>query len=425
MTIRPFAIGGALLLLCTSGAAAATRTVCFDFKIADNRVDCPRAATGVKRACDPNDLNDPSDGEVDAVGHLYELWDKDDGSDDDYIGTWRIAGSGPRCVTFEWENSSYDHGEDDPDVYMKYINRVKGTASGVAVIAVEANGSAPPVTTWRDGPDSDPDRWVARNCRAGAACAMYSGRLIATTDAGSERGQRLLALDSAQRALQTFGSLFSQDVRMHYPGDDPSTSYADDRNDFHVRESGADEGMVAVHELGHVLQMQLFGEDDLRDECGSSHALDSIETNSCATTEGFADYAAVVSWWDPNNSGSQPWGWAFDFEDATLTSSTCATNADIEGQVARAFWDLDDVDEDDFEAGEGDAAAWPDTVHHSTVEIAEGWRYFATGTDNREDYETGADGVNMLDYYFNNDHRFTDIYTSFIGHNCLLDQAID
>jgi hypothetical protein len=412
MNTKPLAMGGALLLYVTTGAAAATRTVCFDFKIADNRVDCPQASeTGVKRACDPSD-------EVDGVGHLYELWDKDDTGDDEYIGTWRIGGTGTRCATFEWENSTYDKGEADPDVYFRYINRVGSAANGVEVVAVEAGGGAHPVTSWRDGSVFDDDLWVAVNCQS--TCTMYpAGNLIATSDAASERGQRILALDTAQRALETFGSLFNEDVEMHYPGDDPATSYADDRDDFHVRESGADEGMVAAHELGHVLQMQLFGEDDLRNECGSSHSLTSVETNSCATTEGFADYAAVVSWYDPNVSGTDPWGWSFDFEDATLTSSNCATNGDIEGQVARGFWDLDDVD---GENGEGAAAAWDDTVHHSTVEIAEGWVYFASGTGNRENFESGDDGVNAKDYYYNNDHRFSGIYTSFISHNCLLYQ---
>ena len=61
-------------------------------------------------------------------------------------------------------------------------------------------------------------------------------------------------------------------------------------------------------------------------------------------------------------------------------------------------------------------------MHHSTVEIAEGWVYFPQGNDNCENYESGADGVNAKDYYYNNDTRFSGIYTSFISHNCLLYQ---
>ena len=44
----------------------------------------------------------------------------------DAHGKWVIPGSGRVCATFEWENSpgDYDQGEDNPDVYVRYINRV-------------------------------------------------------------------------------------------------------------------------------------------------------------------------------------------------------------------------------------------------------------------------------------------------------------
>ena len=78
-------------------ASAATRTVCFELKIADDRTNCPVTSTpGAKRGCNPGH-------DIDAVGHVFELWDKDDpeNAPDEYIGKWVIPGSGRVCATFE------------------------------------------------------------------------------------------------------------------------------------------------------------------------------------------------------------------------------------------------------------------------------------------------------------------------------------
>ena len=127
----------ALALTGAQAAGAATRTVCFELKIADNRTSCPTTTTtGAKRGCSPGN-------NIDAVGHVFELWDKDTDGVDEYIGKWAISGSGRRCATFEWENSSYDLGEANPDVYVKYINRVNRSVGGsIYVQAVDTDGSA-------------------------------------------------------------------------------------------------------------------------------------------------------------------------------------------------------------------------------------------------------------------------------------------
>jgi hypothetical protein len=172
--------------------------------------------------------------------------------------------------------------------------------------------------------------------------------------------------------------------------------------------------------------MQLFGQDDLRNDCGGSHGLTTVETQSCATTEGWAGYAGAVAWWDPNHADSEPIWWGKTFEDATPYGATAAENAGIEMQVARAFWDLDDTDNSDLGTGLG--LGDDDLLAYSSVDIAEGWLEFPNGTGNHDDYESNGDGhaVNVRDYCHNNAARFAaGLEETVVRHNVLDSQVTD
>jgi hypothetical protein len=404
-------------------AGAATRTVCFELKIADDRTNCPVASTpGSKRACNPG-------ANIDAVGHVFELWDKDDAANapDEYIGKWVIGGTGRVCATFEWENSpgDIDLGEDNPDVYVRYINRVNRTTGGaIYVQGVDTDGSSVPVTSWRDGDDNDPDAYVAEECTTGHNCDIVAnGSLIPESDTASERGMRIQALDSAQHALETYGAIMDTSVELHYPGKagcEPSCFVS--RSEVHVAEAFGDDAFYPTHELGHAVQMQEFNQDYLRDVCGGSHTLTSSETDSCSTTEGWADYVAVVSWYEPNNKNSKPQALGYKFEAAAPYASECEDNRGIELQVARAFWDLDDAKNEEGQA----PALSRDYSNYTTRDIARGWRNFEDGTDMYlDDYYDDDNGVNMYAYYYNNWYNppFTDNVADFlktlVDHNCL------
>ncbi len=403
------------IFLLSQSASAATRTVLVNLKIADNRTDCPDdSETGARRPCDDGN-------NVWATGHLYEVWDRDDVGDDEYIGRWIFVGQGTNRITFEWEGASYSNGEANPDVYIKYINKVRNTdIVGARVTAVDTDGSSHPVISWRSSA-------VAWNCTTGSDCDMAPGAvLIPRVDPTTDIGQRVLALDSSQHALEAVGSKMDQDVNMHYPGSSATTSFATSQTEFHINEFDADEGMVAPHEVGHVLQMQQFGQDFLRNNCnlsGAGHGLTTTEYESCSTTEGFADYISAVSWYEPNLNIAPPTFepktfFGFQIEDPVPNKSTCSDNGAIELQVAKAFWDIDDWND---EAGEGAALGKDDNDRLSTTWIAGAWDNFADGTSDREDYETGDNGVNVKDYFFNNE-TFVASSTfgeTIRGHNCL------
>jgi hypothetical protein len=412
-----------ILYASTPGAEAADRTVCFHLQLRDDRNNCPASGTtGALRPCNPG-------GYADGVGHQIELWDKDTASADEKVGTWYVGGSGRQCVTFAWEGAAYHNGEADPDLYIRYINLVNrtGYSNYIHVRAVQNDGSAHNGTTWRNGESGDPDLFVARNCTAGGACDIFpSGSLVATNDPASPRALRIMALDTAQHALQVFGELMDTHVDMRFPSTSDCTgSCAPDRNLIRVVEGDGNHGSNVAHEVGHAVQMQEFDQDQLQNDCslgGSTHWMDSIEHESCATTEGFADYAAVASWYEPNNAGTVPMGWGWDFETATPASSSCTDAAHMEIQVAKSFWDFDDWNN---EAGAGAAAGWDDRLAYATSDIVRGWREFPDGTDNQQNDENDSDGVNIRDYWVNNEQRFTatGAFETLVRHNCLSAQT--
>jgi hypothetical protein len=229
--------------------------------------------------------------------------------------------------------AGYSKGESNPDVYLKYINRVRKTSvTGARVDGVKTDGSAAVVSSWRDVS-------VASNCAAGTTCYINpAGYLIPTTR--RLQPARWPHHGPRQRPAQPRGVCRSDGSQRQpaLPGDG-TNSFARSRTECHIAETQEDSGMTATHEMGHVLQMQLFGQDDLRNDCGGSHGLTTVETQSCATTEGWAGYAGAVAWWDPNHADSEPIWWGKTFEDATPYGATAAENAGIEMQVARAFWD--------------------------------------------------------------------------------------
>jgi hypothetical protein len=416
---RTILIAAASAALSGATAGAATRTVCLQLEIADDRTSCPDASvTGAARPCNPG-------GTTPAVGHEFELWDKDPDGSDELIGTWVKSGSGRGCATFEWENAAYSGPESNPDVYLRYVNRVNRSSSGTIVVrGVDTAGAAVPVTSWRNGTVNDPDAWVAVDCTAGANCQLLpNSSHVATYDTASERGMRLQALDSAQHALEVFGGIMDTDVALHYPGQAACpTSCAPARDEIHVFDTLGDHGSYAPHELGHAIQMQEFDQDFLRDVCGASHTLTSLEADSCATTEGWADYVTAVAWYEPNDPATVPFAFGSNVESSTLTNVTCSVNSGIELQVAKAFWDLDDWND---EAGVGAASGSSDEDRWASTDIAMGWRQFPDGTADGEDFETGDDGVNMWDFFNNNTPRLNPngtLLETLLSHNCLQSQ---
>jgi hypothetical protein len=405
---------GIALSLAAVVADAAPRTVCFRLQIRDDRTRCPTPGTpGVKRACNPGDSTD-------FVGARVELWDRDSGdaANDEYIGTWVVTGPGVGCATFEWENASYAHGELHPDVYLRTRFEVRHTnGSGAIVRAVTATGQSRGVMTWR--------AYALPNCQG---TCTFAGTHVPTTSTTSDTAVSFMILDAAQRVLQMYApDMEGGTIKAWYPvvnnpnGTSCATGLAWSRTDFCLPAGGlGKEGDRTTHEMGHIVQMHLFHQDALRDVImGGSWTMGtgSFETESGATTEGWAAYVGAVAWYDPNNCATTPFYGGVDLEAATLAQTTCSNNITVPRQVAKAFWDFDDCNN---EAGTRPGVADDDRHSMTTGAIARRWEDFTDGTGNRADYESDQNGVNLRDYlaYVTTSNASETL----LEHNCLTAQ---
>ena len=86
----------------SSGAAAATRTVCWQMRFVDERIGCPTSSmAGAQRAC----RHDA--GYSRPVGHYVERWDYDSHDTDQYIATCVPPDDSETVATLEREVESY------------------------------------------------------------------------------------------------------------------------------------------------------------------------------------------------------------------------------------------------------------------------------------------------------------------------------
>lgn len=185
-----------------------------------------------------------------------------------------------------------------------------------------------------------------------------------------------------------------------------------------------------AHETGHLVMAQLFGREDFRDDCSrgeDAHEQLSLEYDSCATAEGWADYVAIRAWYDPDNPSVEPFLYHYDIESDLLRcpvseagpTYTCHGDdwAHTQLAVTRAFWDIDDAHGEDSYVAEPEDGIH-DSLNYSTTMLAEKWLLFPDGEDDRENDEDNPNGVNMKDWAYHSPHG----YPTVIELNCLDDQ---
>jgi hypothetical protein len=256
--------------------------------------------------------------------------------------------------------------------------------------------------------------------------------LHAFTSTATAHAKALLHADTAQRTLQVFGSILSSfwPINMYYPATDcsPAAAACFIRSNI-MRISVADvspmDGTAAAHELGHYMVAQaareagstrIGGTPDCSNG-GNGYTKTSIEWQSCAVSEGWAEYVFAASFWSPSNMGSWPVVGdssvgLFEFEQATPSTATLSpvqpltNNAWMIGQAARAFWDLDDSAN---EAGISNCGSTNDNdvSNLASTSLMFIWQQFQSGTANRKidewDVANGGNqnGTNLWDVIAN------------------------
>jgi hypothetical protein len=139
--------------------------------------------------------------------------------------------------------------------------------------------------------------------------------------------------------------------------------------------------------------------------------------------EGWANYVAARTWWDPQNEDSCPCVYGWDVHDNTPPNAGDADdNRGIELLVARGFWDLDDVTEDSSVAP--CALRWDNIDLDSVTDIAHVWSLMPPGSANRQGQEDDFEGANLWDYWYVGHYGNgffddpTEVWTTLIDMHC-------
>ncbi len=387
------------LVVCVSCSAwAADRYFCASIKFKDRRSSCTNRCIGSEHEVG---RVDPCESGTDRfVAHIpLQLWDRDPGGTDEYIGTFLVESRGVSCFVFPWEGERYQtvDNETDPDPYVRLVDwywEYGGQRLYVMQHVVPGNMITPPSVSWQSSYYS--------NCPENVLCWDPYETLFVSSDPGSLENVLFNLGDTSIHAYYAFSSRIPEPFYMRYLEDANTCVFSS--SSVIISENSSLKPDVPTHEIGHLIHHQniadkSFGSVDYS-LSGNGHGLISQEYDRAATCEGWANYVAARSWWNPDNSSAMPCAFGYEIEDQTPPPglTTLAENRGLELWAARGFWDLDDAAQD---SGQSPCYEIIDTTNLSTTDIVDIWSVFPSGADDREAQEDGVNGTNLYDYYVN------------------------
>jgi hypothetical protein len=388
-----------------SGSRPVDITYCIRVTYYDDFQSCPADTTGMfwwRPYCSDSKS-------VNFHGLVLELYDQDDTSSDDYIGSFATNYSDAdsySCVSFTWDPSL--RGEDFPELYVRtefqvadsefsspYQGHLCAKDDSGGGICTEQFGY-----TWRSTYEPNAQGTVFADKYFGTATNVWN--------------QRAMQMASLQKFLRTFqGVGMAADLNVLWDGD-----HCDDEDGnpwsctinatwIQLGSQHYQRWDAAAHEAGHAYQMQLLLQPFALpgEACPSVHSLTVASNADCATREGWAEFVSVITWFGMSSEKDKatPYLNWVAMEGSDSVSTSCTTNANTEAQVARAFWDLFDSNAD------GDDTA---SIAYSRWDLTSVWKAFPPGADNAESGEEV--NSNMRDYHHNalsNSALHSDIWT--------------
>jgi hypothetical protein len=236
--------------------------------------------------------------------------------------------------------------------------------------------------------------------------------------------QNRLAMQNAafQKFFRTWHSfMMTGDIYAHYEHNSGS-AYSTGPTCIHL--SGQSELRqrwdVASHESGHSYKDQLLGHNDPSYCPTDLHKGYCSYNDQCATSEGWAEFVAMRTWYPDSKDAShpvyftttkeyeiEPGGFALpgdprsaaDCGSYACSSLNSACYAKIEMMAARAFWDIWDNHVDNLD----NADTTTDWHYMSRI-----WYDFPSGSCNEGCQD--EDDKNMRDYHDNSDSISSDLY---------------
>lgn len=376
-----------------------------------------------------------------ADGFVVELWDRDPDGSDEFLGTWMLDYWLPTtqwaCIAFDWSTWMNLEFESLPDPYIvsRYAARPNDLSSDFEVKLCASRGTGSNCTlggemsrSWRTQYNND--------CNG----TCYSPVLNFGNENVSPNSTAMV-LASAQRFARVFGNsapLQGQRTLFWMGGTECVITCTSPSNCIYNACSYEDNWVswpetfnltwsVAAHELGHSIHQFALGLNYLPGiGCPIPHGFTTPNNESCANTEGWANYVATRTWWNPDNALSNPKLGSVEIEagglgpwDPSGCTASTSSNEDLEVQVTRALWDMRDV----FNEGAVAPSTAPDSLSVSDEVLMAGWSDFSPGLSNHQllEVSSGEDIFNFRDYmYYIYPYVVdSDLDDTVLGRNCV------
>lgn len=395
------AAAGIFVVALALGAAPAKADLfCFELYFKSDYQNCPSNQNGMLWPVTCNASNRTPRNLV------VELFDMDNSGGDDFIGEYTLAFTDDEsqqvCLEFSWDPVA--RGETSPDPFIRTDFKVKNPSSSATRFSQACDIDDSPGSSCSDLVSESWRSFAVTNCSGSCTSGTT---LVFNTDPTGTFNQTAMVMHGAGRYEQIFGlsSLRESDIFYHMGGVRSGCATVCQFQQNWVNYpfgSSTRRWDVPTHEAGHSHQKQLFQQQNLTGTaCPSPHIQTDTTTGACATREGYATYIHAVSWWSAGNSASRPTMVGVSIEGDSIfggsdpTKSTCLANSDVEIEVARTFWDLDDINNE----GQADSpGVGDDSENQSQTSIQQGWRNVPNGTGNHQNDEAGNNANNLKDY---------------------------
>ncbi len=398
---------------------------CVRVRYIDNYIQPPVDTTGMKW-WRPYGYDGETEKKTNAIGLIVQLWDRDETSADDYIGTWGLyysADGNYCCLDFQWDQAAEN--EWYPDPYIKTSYRVMDTEFADSTkykghfCTDDCDCNSRPTATWRGSYYSD----LGKDETTTLASLRYGSR---TSDL-NRKGMLAASFQKYFRTWRSYGAtndIYATIVFIggSYSSNDKCVQLAEFANDSLTYEMYRRWDMP-VHEAGHSGHVQLLGQS-LIATCPSPHYGYCGYNDHCATYEGWTEFVTMRAWYPNSKLTSKPTYYTYVNEypiepggiqflndkdpwhsncnnacDEGLADARCYSRSEI--MVARTYWDIWDNQVD----GDHDTS----DVEVSWKKMARTWINFPDGTGNSESAESSP-YFNMRDYCINSASISYDTY---------------
>ncbi len=225
--------------------------------------------------------------------------------------------------------------------------------------------------------------------RTGQTVNIGTGRLGTSTAPDKLATMMETATEFTGVAL-TAGKLWTNlvNVDVKFPVPTATTGLTTDRHHIEMADNWVVfNNSTLAHELGHIAHLIAFDYDWLGSDCslnGDGHSWNSVEWESCAFSEGFADFVAAATFFYPGAASPRSY-------DHDIEIGCSGARHQSESNVARYFWDMYDSRNES-----GDAVTLPFSWIFAKLDVFP----FATGTRHTWENFFNRNGTNSWDFYW-------------------------